>query len=193
MQAEVRSDLSWLVPTRSKALKESRKYSEKRYNKHLRHNKLYAEPGKHQFVIILDHLKPLFNIGKIFRSADGFGARAVHLVGTSYFDAKSAKGSLKWVPVVFNDSFEICYRDLEEEDFTFYLLDPAAESSLHNTILPVKSAFVFGHEEFGVSFDPSAFERVVSVKVEQVGRVESLNVSIAASIAMYEYFRQHSG
>ena len=67
---------------RRKKSKETRKISQKRYEKHRRYNMLYAEPGLYDFVIVLDHLKPGFNIGKIYRSAESFGAKDVHLFGT---------------------------------------------------------------------------------------------------------------
>lgn len=172
--------------------KETRKLSEKRYEKHRRHNLLYAEPGSNDFVIVLDHLKPQFNIGKIYRSAEAFGARAVHLVGTKYFDTKAAKGSFKWVPTELHATFESCYNKLIDDDYDFYVLDPAAKKTLSTIVFPRRSAFIFGHEEFGFSFDRTVYNRIRSVKIQQVGRVDSLNVSVAASIAMYEYCRQHA-
>jgi len=177
--------------SRRRKSKETRKYREKRYEKHRRHNMLYAEPGVHDFVIVLDHLKPAFNIGKIYRSAEAFGAKAVHLVGIQYFDTKAAKGSFKWVPTLFHENFESCYATLAMEEYELNLLEPGAEDSLHTIGLAQKSAFIIGHEEFGVSFDRTLYEKIRSVKIEQLGRVDSLNVSIAASIAMYEYCRQH--
>ncbi len=177
---------------RRRKSKETRKLSEKRYEKHRRHNVLYAEPGINDFVIVLDHLKPQFNIGKIYRSAEAFGARAVHLIGTQYFDTTSAKGSFKWVPTTFHATFESCYRKLVDEGYELHALDPAAESSLNSIVFPAKSAFIFGHEEFGFSFDRMAYSRIRSIKIQQVGRVDSLNVSVAASITMYEYCRQHA-
>lgn len=153
---------------------------------------VYAEPGVHDFVIVLDNLKPSFNIGKIFRSGDAFGARAIHLIGTEYFDVKSAKGSFKWLPAHFHVTFDACHKMLMAEGYTFFILEPDAPNPLHKIALPPKSAFVFGHEEHGISFDITAYRDIKSIKVPQVGRVESLNVSVAASIVMYEYLRQHA-
>ena len=56
--------------------------------------------------------------------------------------------------------------------------------------LPEKSAFVFGHEEFGISFEPDLFPEVERLTIPQYGRSQSLNVSVAASIILYEYTRQ---
>jgi tRNA G18 (ribose-2'-O)-methylase SpoU len=175
--------------TRTKR-QQARKYSEKRYERHKRHNLVYAQPGAHQFVVVLDNLKPSFNIGKIFRSSDAFGARSVHLIGTNYFEVKSAKGSFKWVPAVFKNSFDECYEQLGPEDYSFFVLEPNAKQSLHEISFPVRSAFIFGHEEFGISFDADKYERVCPLHIPQFGKVESLNVSVAASIVMYEYVRQ---
>jgi len=176
---------------RRKKMQETRKHAEKRYEKQLRHNRLFAKPGVHEFVIVLDNLKPSFNIGKIFRSAEAFGADSLCLIGTKFFDANAAKGAFKRVPTLFHQDFEECYTHLCDKGCTIYVLDPEAEKSLHSVSLPVKSAFLFGHEEFGFSFDCSDYEAIVPLKIEQVGLMESLNVSNAASIVMYEYFRQH--
>ncbi len=166
--------------------------TEKRFVKHRRHNSLYAEPGPNDFVIVLDNLKPSFNIGKIFRSSEAFGACSIHLIGTDFFDAKAAKGSFKWVPAFFHETFEECYSTLARQGYSFIILETESQESLHTTLLPRKSAFIFGHEEFGVSFDRTIYSELSSIRVEQVGRVESLNVSVAASIVMYEYYRQHA-
>ena len=64
--------------------KESYRQLVLRYNKERQRNML-AKPGAHQFVLVLDQLKPGFNVGKIFRSAEAFGAGAVHLVDIGPF------------------------------------------------------------------------------------------------------------
>lgn len=173
-------------------LRLERKWAAKQYVKHRRHNLVHAKPGVHDFIIVLDNLKPSYNIGKIFRSADAFGAKEVHLIGIEYFECKSAKGSFKWVPAHFHDSFSACYETLISRDYSFFTLEPGVNHSLHKTALPSKSGFIFGHEEYGLSFDPADFKGIEGISIPQFGRVESLNVSVAASIVMYEYVRQHA-
>ena len=172
-----------------KRIYHERKTARQRFEKQRRVN-LLASPGVHEFVIVLDHLKPWFNVGKIFRSADAFGAREVHLVGIEFFDPASAKGSFKWVPARFHPDFQSCYRELVSRGYRLFTLEPTAAEPLGQIALPRRSAFVFGHEEFGLSFEPGAYPDVGSLRVPQFGKVQSLNVSIAASIVMYEYVRR---
>ncbi len=149
-----------------------------------------ATPGRHSLVVVLDHLKPRFNIGKIFRSAEAFGAEAVHLIGTEFFDPAPAMGSFKYVPARFFDSFDQSYQVLRKAQFDVFLFDPGAPNKLPHTTLPLRCAFVFGHEEFGFSFQPDDYPQLAKLSVPQLGKVQSLNVSVAASLAMYEYVRQ---
>ena len=171
--------------------KESYRQMLLRYNKERQRN-LLASPGAHQFVLVLDQLKPGFNVGKIFRSAEAFGARAVHLVNIGPFDPAPAKGSFRKVPAVFHENFADCHADLTGQDYRFFLLDPEGVASLCATELPPKSAFVLGHEEFGCSFEPQDYPEMQRLTIPQFGSVQSLNVSIAASLVMYEYVRQQA-
>ena len=79
-----------------------------RYNKERQRN-ILAQPGPNDFIVVLDGLKPGFNVAKIFRSADAFGAAAVHLVNIGTFDPAPAKGSFRKVPAVFHDDFASSY------------------------------------------------------------------------------------
>ncbi len=160
-----------------------------RYERELERNRL-AQPGVHDFIVVLDHLKPEFNVGKIFRSADALGAREVHLVGIGPFDPAPAMGSFRHVPARFHDEIGECLDELRQWGYTVYAMDPAAPEPLPEVRFPDKSAFVFGHEEFGLSFSPADFPGVRLLRIPQFGKVQSFNVSIAASIVMYEYVRQ---
>ena len=172
-------------------MKKSRRQILLSYNKERQRN-LLARPGAHEFVLVLDQLKPGFNVGKIFRSAEAFGARAVHLVNIGPFDPAPAKGSFRKVPAVFHENFADCHADLTGQDYRFFLLDPEGVASLCATELPPKSAFVLGHEEFGCSFEPQDYTEMQRLTIPQFGSVQSLNVSIAASLVMYEYVRQQA-
>lgn len=162
-----------------------------RYRKERQKNVL-ARPGAHAFVVVLDQLKAGFNVPKIFRSAEAFGAAAVHLINIGPFDPAPAKGSFRKVPAVFHEDFASCYRQLNEQGYRFFQLSTEADNVLSQTDLPVKSAFIFGHEEFGFSFDRDSYRDVESLTIPQYGSVRCLNVSAAATIAMYEYVRQQT-
>lgn len=169
---------------------QKREVARQRFRKQKNAN-LLAKPGIHEFIVVLDNLKPGYNIGKIFRSADAFGAREVHLIGIDFFDPSPAMGSFKWVPARFHPDFENCYQNISSRGYTLFTLDPAEAPVLPETPLPRKSAFILGHEEYGHSFNSSAYPGIQTLSIPQFGKVESLNVSVAASIVMYEYLRQH--
>jgi tRNA G18 (ribose-2'-O)-methylase SpoU len=152
-------------------------------------NKVMSKPGPFPYVLILDHLKVDFNIGKIIRSAEAFGAQAVDVVGTIYFDPMPAKGCMKRVPWTMRQTFIESYQLYQSQGFTFYAFDSEAPLSLHEVRFPDKSAFILGHEAFGLSFRKEDYPQINWVKIPQCGLVESLNVSVAASIVMYEFTR----
>ena len=171
-------------------LHKARVNAQKRFHQHKRLN-LLAAPGRHKHIMVLDHLKPAYNIGKIFRSADAFGVHEIHLIGIDFFDPAPAMGSFKWVPARFHDGFDTCYRELIQRGYTPFALEPGADRSLPQIRMPEKSAFIFGNEEFGLNFDTQAYPLLRPLRIPQLGRVHCLNVSIAASIVMYEYLKQH--
>ncbi len=170
----------------------SGKKAKKKFIEELRWNAQLAHPGPHQFVVVLDHLKPTFNVGKIFRSAQAFGATAIYMVGMDYFNPFPAQGAVRYVPIKQFSNFEECAKDLTHDGFECIAFDvgPKAES-LFETKLPLKAALVLGHESFGLSFSEDSQIKAKFVKIPMFAKIESLNVSIAASIVMYEYVRQH--
>lgn len=169
--------------------RKSRNLALQRYEKQRRRN-LLATPGVHDFIIVLDNLKAGFNVPKILRSAEAFGAREVHLINIGPFDPAPAKGAFKNVPARFLGTFGECYSELKQDGYTLFTLEAEKGVKLAETTLPEKSAFIFGHEEMGLSFNPEEYPDIQPLSIPQYGRVESLNVSIAASIVMYEYVCQ---
>jgi tRNA G18 (ribose-2'-O)-methylase SpoU len=150
-----------------------------------------AVAGCHEFILVLDCLKPDFNVGKIFRTAETFGAREVMLSGIEWFDPGPGVGSFKKVPSKFFKAFADCKAELLARGYTIYALAPGAGAALGKVEFPVKTALVLGNEGLGLSFDASGTEGVVPLRIAQYGQSQSLNVSVAASIAAYEYVRQH--
>ncbi|MES2526942.1 MAG: TrmH family RNA methyltransferase [Bdellovibrionota bacterium] len=169
-----------------------RQYMQKTYERQRLLNKMMATPGPYPFVVILDHLKVDFNIGKIIRSAEAFGAMGVDVVGTPFFDPMPAKGCMKRVPWSMTNTFIESYQKHLADGFTFYAFDSEAELGIHEINFPEKSAFVLGHEGSGFSFKKEHYPAIKYVKIPQIGKVESLNVAVAASIVMYEFARSRN-
>ncbi|WPD21534.1 MAG: TrmH family RNA methyltransferase [Candidatus Electrothrix scaldis] len=164
---------------------------EARYEQARRRNLVSAKPGVHECVLVLDGLKPDFNIGKIFRTADAFGVREIHLVGVQMFNPDPAKGSVRWVQFYHHSDFSSCYQSLRAQGYLFTVFEPGCSQLLGSCSLVKKSAFIMGHEEFGISFDRADYPDIEATSIPQWGHVQSLNVSVAASIVLYEYVRQH--
>lgn len=164
----------------------------RRYAKERQRNCL-ARPGEQELVLVLDRLKAGFNVAKIFRSAQAFGIREIHLVGIGPFDPAPAKGAFRAVPARFFEDPEASFGDLLERGYRLYCLEPSAGTALAEVAFPSRSAFILGHEEHGLSFEPASHPGIARLGIPQHGVLNSLNVSIAASIAMYEYSRQRRG
>ena len=162
----------------------------KRYEKERLKNKLLATHGEHDFVLVLDNLKSGFNVPKLFRSAEAFGAHEVHLIDIGFFDPAPAKGAFRKVPAKFHDDFDSCYKELKQEGYEIFALDFDTDKILSDIKFPAKSAFILGNEERGLSIDLNNYPDIQKIKIPQHGNVQSLNVSIAGSIVMYEYLRQ---
>lgn len=162
----------------------------KRYAKDRQRN-VMAQPGQHQFILVLDHLQAGFNVPKIFRTAETLGAHEIHLINVGPFDPAPAKGTFRKVPAKFYDNVEDCFVHLKERGYELFTLEADKGSVLYEAELPEKSAFILGNEDTGISFDHLTYPEIECLSIPNFGVTESLNVSIAASIVMYEYISQH--
>ena len=150
----------------------------------------YQPEGPFPLVLVLDHLKAGFNVGKIIRTANAFGLREVHLVGIGVFDPGPAKGALRHTLTRTFSTFAESHASLKAQGYSFFALELLGQRALGSTPFPEKTAFIMGHEEYGLSFAVEEFPDVNYLHIPQFGNVDSLNVSIAAALASFEYLRQ---
>ncbi|MCA9729267.1 MAG: TrmH family RNA methyltransferase [Candidatus Eisenbacteria bacterium] len=159
------------------------------FDRHRNANRL-AHPGPTELVVVLDRPKPDFNVGKIFRAADAFGVREIHLIGIEWFNPAPAMGAFKHVPAHFSSDLSACCASLADQGYTLVAFDPGRGQELPTAVLPRRCAFLFGHEEFGFSPEVAGMDALQWMRIPQLGHTRSLNLSVAAAIAMYEYVRQ---
>jgi len=144
-------------------------------------------------VLILDQVTDPHNIGAILRSSAAFNALAVIIPDAnapqeSAVLAKSACGALEVVPLIRVTNLVRAMQQLKELGFWCLGLDGYATQLIGDKKLPDKCAFVLGSEGDGMR-RLTAENCDYTIKLPISDKMESLNVSNAAAIALYEFNR----
>ena len=144
-------------------------------------------------VLILDQVTDPHNIGAILRSAAAFNALAVivpdaNVPQESSVLAKSACGGLEIVPLIRVANLVRAMQQLKDAGFWCLGLDGYATELIGDKKLPQKCAFVLGSEGDGMR-RLTAENCDYTIKLPISEKMESLNVSNAAAIALYEFNR----
>lgn len=150
-----------------------------------------AEPST---IVVLDSVQDPHNLGAVIRTADGAGAAAALIperrsAGLSGATAKAAAGALETLPVVRVKNLGRALDQLKDAGFWLYGLDGAADTDYDSIEYSSHCALVMGSESRGLR--KKVAERCdFLVRIPLLGSVTSLNVSVAAGIALFEVNRQ---
>lgn len=141
-------------------------------------------------VLILDHIEDPQNLGAIIRSADAFGINLVIIPqrrASPLTEAavRASAGATAWVPVTSVKNLADALEKLQSAGFWVYASDMKG-SPLSSIAFPEKTCFILGNEGDGVSrLLREKADEIVAIPMQ--GHVDSLNVSVAAAICMYEF------
>jgi tRNA (guanosine-2'-O-)-methyltransferase len=144
--------------------------------------------------VIIENIHDPHNFNAILRSCDATG---VHRVAMCYYIEKmpklihtSSSGANKWIEVERYDSIEACCEVFKRDGFRIYgtKLDPAAHPMYDNDFTE-PTAFIIGNEHRGIS-DEAAKHSDELLYIPMMGMVESLNVSVATAVCLFEAMRQ---
>lgn len=155
---------------------------------------LIFERGEIPLLLILDGITDVRNLGAIARSAEAFGAHALIIPqkGSAQINAeamKTSSGALAKIPVCRVNSLVNTTQFLKDYGIQIVASDLQGDTSLASLTLSDGVAFVLGAEGDGIS--KSMLECAdIRFSIPQRGTTDSLNVSVAAGVMLYEVVRQ---
>ena len=145
-------------------------------------------------ILVLDGVTDPHNLGACLRVADGAGAHAViapkdHAVGINATVAKVASGAAETVPYFMVTNLARTLNELKERNIWVIGASDDAPQTLYQTDLRGPTALVLGAEGSGLrQLTRKTCDALVSIPMQ--GAVESLNVSVASGVCLYEARRQ---
>lgn len=144
-------------------------------------------------ILIAHNIRSLHNVGSLFRSADAFGVERLYLTGFTATPprseiAKVALGAEDRVPWTQADDILALLAELRQAGYAIIALDNREGAEPIQTVAPQveKVVLIVGNEVEGIeSVVLGATDRIVEIPMP--GRKRSLNVSVAAGIALFTF------
>jgi tRNA (guanosine-2'-O-)-methyltransferase len=144
--------------------------------------------------VVLENIHDPHNVSAVLRSCDAVGVLRLELLYTKEkfprIGRKSSSSANKWLDRRSHRSVDACFATLRQEGFRICATQLAGDTvSLYDLDLTGPVALVLGNEHRGVS-DRAAEMADVRFHIPMMGMIQSLNVSVAAAVALYETLRQ---
>ncbi|MDR2564363.1 MAG: 23S rRNA (guanosine(2251)-2'-O)-methyltransferase RlmB [Prevotellaceae bacterium] len=151
---------------------------------------------KTPLILLLDGVTDVRNFGAIARTAECAGVQAIVVPskGAASMNAdamKTSAGALNYVPVCKTANLKSAIHLLRSYDICIVAADEKAENNYFDADFTKPSALILGSEESGISKQILTLADI-RVRIPLAGKIESLNVSAAASAIMFESVRQRA-
>ncbi|HJX85339.1 MAG TPA: 23S rRNA (guanosine(2251)-2'-O)-methyltransferase RlmB [Candidatus Angelobacter sp.] len=150
--------------------------------------------GQHAFLIVLDGIEDPHNLGAIVRTAEGAGADGIVLperraVGVTATVVKASAGASEYLPIAKVTNIGRAIEDLKSRNIWTVGLDERGDRLYDQVDYRMDCALVLGAEGAGLH-EQVRKKCDFLVSIPMLGKVPSLNVSVAAAVVMYEVARQ---
>jgi 23S rRNA (guanosine2251-2'-O)-methyltransferase len=155
-----------------------------------------ADEREQPLILVLDGVTDPHNLGACLRVADGAGVHAViapkdHAAGINATVAKVTSGAAETVPYFMVTNLARTLNELKERNIWIIGTSDVASKTLYQADLRVPVALVLGAEGDGMrQLTAKTCDELVSIPMQ--GAVESLNVSVASGVCLYEAVRQRT-
>ena len=145
---------------------------------------------KNEIILLAHNIRSLWNVGSFFRSADCFAVQKIYLSGYTGIPprreiSKTAIGAEEWIPWEYTEDYLRTIRGLKKDGYTILGLEITNNSTNIAHYTPVKKlCLVLGNEVLGLEKEMLDVCDAV-LHIPMYGKKESLNVSVAAGIALH--------
>jgi tRNA G18 (ribose-2'-O)-methylase SpoU len=141
--------------------------------------------------IAIENWQHDLNIGTIVRAANAFNVETVHIIGKRHWNRRGAMVTDRYMSILHHDTVKEFTDYVKSENRQIIAIDivPGAVA-LSETRLPTNAVLVFGGEGPGLSEEMQKNADKI-VMIEQFGSTRSVNVGVAAGIAMYVWMQQN--
>ncbi len=145
---------------------------------------------RHPFHVAIENWQHDMNIGSIVRSANAFGAAAVHIIGRRRWNRRGAMVTDRYQHVLHHPDVETFTAWARTEGIPVLAVDNVPGSvPVDRADLPQRCVLLFGQEGPGLS--PEALAAAAGhVQITQYGSTRSINAAAAAAVVMYEWCRR---
>ncbi len=153
------------------------------------------EKRQNDITVVLENVTDPHNISAVMRTCDAVGVQEIYVLNTKIpahkkWGPKSSSSAAKWLTIHNYDNVHDCFSSLRKRYSTILTTHLSREAvSLQQLDLTRSTALIFGNEHSGVSEDLRALADGNFV-IPQVGIIQSLNISVACAVTLYEAFRQ---
>ena len=145
--------------------------------------------------VVLENVFDPHNISAVMRTCDAVGVQEIFILNNKIprhkkWGARSSSSAAKWLTVHQFEDAALCFTELRkryERILTTHLTTEA--TSLYSLNLTIPTALVFGNEHNGVSEEIRALADGNFI-IPQAGIIQSLNISVACAVTLYEAYRQ---
>lgn len=139
--------------------------------------------------IAIENVEHDFNIGSIVRTANSFNVAKVHIIGKKKYNRRGAMCTDKYLEIVHHPTIDSFLRTQNNRELIAIENNTPRAKALHDKKFSKDTTLIFGSENNGISDE--LLEVSADVRfIESFGSTRSVNVGVAAGIAMYEYARQ---
>lgn len=145
--------------------------------------------------IVLENVFDPHNISAVMRTCDAVGIQEIHILNTRIprhkkWGARSSSSAAKWLTIHQYEEVDACFSKLRKDYGRILTTHLASDAvPLHALDLTQSVALVFGNEHSGVSDEIRSLADG-NFMIPQVGIIQSLNISVACAVTLYEAFRQ---